>query len=143
MNADGRPITYKGQACLNLQSGQVELNKMVIIADIEDEVLLGSDILLKDEQGPADLIMSQSQMIFRGASVPMRCVGVQPQVRQVHAADYYEVPGLCEMVIDAYISNIDDGIGGDNKEGILIIERNSKATDDSSFLVASCLVDAT
>ena len=65
VNADGRPIEFKGRAHLALQLGSVPIEKTVTIADIEDEVLLGADLLFKDPSGPADLILSEDRMLFR------------------------------------------------------------------------------
>ena len=49
----------------------VSIRKLVNIAEIEDEVLLGADILLMDDGGPVDILLSEGRMILRRVSVPI------------------------------------------------------------------------
>ena len=48
------------------------MDQTVTIADIEDEVLLGADVLFRDPTELADLIFSRSQMLFRGSLYRLR-----------------------------------------------------------------------
>ena len=57
--AGGATLKEHGKAVLNLQLGNLQLSKEMIMADIGDEGLLGADIMQEDEKGPGDLILSK------------------------------------------------------------------------------------
>ena len=137
INADGRPIEYKGQALFTFQFGEVTLSKVAVVASIEDDVLIGADILLKDPSGPADLIMSEGRMIFHGMSVPMECVGIPEKTRKVHSTEKHQNPAVCEKIIEAYISVTRDEVQGK----VFLVEGTKKVTEEPSLVFASCLVD--
>ena len=139
VNADGRPIDYKGQAHLELQLGPISIEKIVTIAEIEDEVLLGADILLKDPTGPADLILSKGWMVFRGVQIPVEKVGILKPIRRAHVADDYTVPGMSEAVLEVYVDRVGDG----SKDECLLIEASPVFTEHHQLVQAPSLVDLT
>ena len=63
------PIKESGKAVLKLQLGQLVLNKEVIVAEIEDEALLGYDILRGESNMPTDILLSQNKNILNGEAV--------------------------------------------------------------------------
>ncbi|KAH3740964.1 hypothetical protein DPMN_039262 [Dreissena polymorpha] len=54
MGAGDSPIRDWGTARLNLCLGNVELQCDAVVAEIEDQALLGYDVLVGSEHGPAD-----------------------------------------------------------------------------------------
>ena len=50
-SADGRTINYCGHAKFELQLGRLQIVRDLMIANIEDEMLLGADILQNDDLG--------------------------------------------------------------------------------------------
>jgi hypothetical protein len=44
-NADGGAINYYGKAMFRMDVGPLKLRKPLLVADIEDEALLGADII--------------------------------------------------------------------------------------------------
>lgn len=57
-SADGKPLQELGKAIFDIQLGDLNFDIELIVADIEDEALLGLDVLMKAEWGPADLRLS-------------------------------------------------------------------------------------
>jgi hypothetical protein len=57
-SADGKPLQELGKVIFVIQLGSFNFETELIIADIEDEALLGLHILMKAEWGPADLRLS-------------------------------------------------------------------------------------
>ena len=83
--------------------------KAVIVADIEDDVLLGADILLQDNSGPADLMFSENTMILKGGCIPLITVGSRPQLRRATAAENYLIPGMAEAIVDVFVEDPKEG----------------------------------
>jgi hypothetical protein len=57
-SADGKPLQELGKAICVIQLGNFNFETELIIADIEDEALLGLHILMKAEWRPADQRLS-------------------------------------------------------------------------------------
>ena len=54
--AGGEPIKIWGWAPFDLQLGPVSLQRVLMVAEIEDQILLGDDILRRDPEGPMDIL---------------------------------------------------------------------------------------
>ena len=75
--AGGEPIKIWGWAPFDLQLGPVSLWRVLIMAEIEDEILLGDDILRRDPEGPMDILNTEKVMVFKGFRIPLHTVGEQ------------------------------------------------------------------
>ena len=75
--AGGEPMKIWGQAPFDLQLGPVSLQRVLIVAEIEDEILLGDDILRRDPEGPMDILNTERVMVFKGLRIPLHTVGEQ------------------------------------------------------------------
>ena len=106
-NADGGKIHNHGKAVFQLQLGPLCFEKSLLVADIEDEVLLGADILQQFPTGPADLLLSENKLILDGVAIPVEQVGIDQQLRRLYSADHFIVPGLSEVIIDAFVERTD------------------------------------
>jgi hypothetical protein len=53
--ADGQPLVELGKAMFSINLGQLTMERELIVADIEDDALLGLDILMKRPGGPVDI----------------------------------------------------------------------------------------
>ncbi|CAG2200883.1 unnamed protein product [Mytilus edulis] len=136
--AGGTPIKELGKATFSLKLGALELEKELVIAEIEDECLLGMDILQNDPSGPADVILSRGIIILRGVEIPVIQVGVD-RARRVISADHYEIPGYTEAVIDIYIERREEDDYNVNTE--FVIEPASNFEERYSLQMAATLVD--
>ena len=61
----GKSIRIWGWAAFGLQLRWVSIGRVLMVADIKDEVLLGGDILQRDQEGPIDILNSEKVMIFK------------------------------------------------------------------------------
>ena len=103
VGASGVSIKERGKGTFNLKLGPVELEIEAIVAEIDDDGLLGVDILQNGKNGPADLLMSKGVMVLNQKEVPMMQVGVTSRVRKVTAADHFVIPAQCECVVDVVV----------------------------------------
>ena len=140
VNADGRPIVTWGRGHFSMTMGSLELRRELYVAEIEDDVLLGADLMLRDGDGPADLILSEGKMVFKGITIKVEQVitGAPCQVRKAYAADHYVIPGMSEAILDLFVDK-HGCVDGDNH---ILIEGAPQFVENHSVVVAPCLVDA-
>ena len=84
---------------LFIQLGPVE----AIVAEIDDDGLLGVDIPQNGKDGPSNLLMSKGVLSIKKKEVPIIQVGVRNRVRKVTAADHFIIPAQSECIIDVYL----------------------------------------
>jgi len=130
---NGAPIKALGRAKLNLQLGPVSLQKFVAVADIQDECLLGADILLGLKEGPFDLLLSESRIKWNGKSFPCIRTGTAT-LRRVKCIANSTVPGNSEVVVDVALD------GGSANED-LVIEPCPQFQERNQLVVASSVVN--
>ena len=53
-----------------------------IVADIDDDWLLGVDLLQNGTEGPSDLLLSKGILLINKQEVPIMQVGLKTKVRQ-------------------------------------------------------------
>ena len=133
------PINEYGKAIFNIEIGPIRLQKELIVADIEDDGLLGVDILQDDEQGPADILLSKAKIIFRGEEIPCIQIGMRNSIRKVTMADHVVIPPQSEALLDVYIErNESDDF---DKNSDFIIEPTVHFKETYPLQMASVLVD--
>lgn len=137
--AGGKPIGELGEAVFELQLGTLTVKKRVVVAEIEDDGLLGADILQQDRAGPADILLSQGIIKFRDTEIPCIQVGLKNRTRQVYAADNYEIPGYTEAVIDVHIDRFEEDDFTLNTE--VVIEPTSHFADTYPLMMANSIVE--
>ncbi|KAL3890178.1 hypothetical protein ACJMK2_002470 [Sinanodonta woodiana] len=132
-----RPLLKKS---VTLAGAGGTLLKEVIVAEIEDEGLLGIDILQNENDGPADILLSKGVIKLHGVSIPCIQIGLNDDtVRNVKAADDFIIPGNCEAIIDVFVDRREeDGIA---KQHEFLIEPSENFTDKYSLSVAPAIVD--
>ncbi len=104
--ASGKPLSHYGTAIFTLNLGTVELQREIVVADIEDEGLLGHDVLL---DGNASIQYGDGILNFRGISIPCIQVGGSQTARKVRSADHFIIPSRSEAVIDVFVEGNDTG----------------------------------
>ena len=137
--AGGYPLDERGKAIFQMSIGPIELEKELIVADIQDEGLLGIYILRDDEKGPADILLSKSLLILRGQEIPCIQVGVTNKIRKVTAADHVVIPPQSEAVLDVYIEHME----ADDTSCVcdFIVEPTEHCNETYPLKMASTLVD--
>ena len=101
--ACGTPLKEYGKGTFSIQLGPVNLQKELIVAEIEDDGLLGIDILQNDDAGPADILLSKGVTQLKGKDIPCIQVGLDDVIRKVTVADHFVIPGQSEAVVDVYV----------------------------------------
>ena len=97
-----------GKGLFKIHLGPVKLQKEIIVAQIEDDGLLGMDILQNDESGPADIIMSEGIIRLKGHKVPCINMSTTEGSRKVTLADNYTIPGHSEALVDVFIDRTEE-----------------------------------
>jgi len=107
-SADGKPLQEFGKANFAVKIGKLEFETEIIVANIEDEALLGLDVLMKSDWGPADLRLSDGIMLLGGTTIPCIKIDQSGPVRQIRVADNVDIPPRSEIIIDVFVDRFDD-----------------------------------
>jgi hypothetical protein len=83
--------------------GKLTLDSEVIIAEIEDDALLGLYILMKGEGVPADIKLTEGIILLNKTKIPCIQIGQPETLRRVRSADHFVIPPKTEMIIDVFI----------------------------------------
>ena len=109
------------------------------VAEIEDEALLGVDILQNGKGGPADILLSKGTILLDNHEIPCIQVGVQEKVRKVTVAQDCVVPGCSEAVVDVFVSREEqDDISGQTD---YLIEPSDNFKENFQLQMGASLVD--
>ena len=118
-SADAKPLKEKGKATFNLQIGDFKLQKELFVAEIEDEILLVLDILMKGEKGPADIKLSEGVVLLNGFIYPCVQRGHSDSVRKVVSAENLIIPPKSEIIIDVLVERTDKDYFSDSQEFLI------------------------
>jgi hypothetical protein len=137
--AGGKPLKELGEGIFTIELGGLLLQKKVVVAEIEDDGLIGHDILVQDEMGPADILASREVMVLRDVEIPIILINVQNRSRRVFAADDIDVFPMTEAVVDVIV----ESFRADKylEKNDVLVEPSSVFADKYPLLMASCLVD--
>ena len=136
----GGTIPVLGQATFDLYIGDVHISKRITVADIQDDCLLGSDILLALEEGPFDFHLSENRLVWNGFSVP--CIQVkQPSSTKIACATDCTIEGYSEHIVDAKLVSGSSLIAEESEiiVGDVLIEPCPSFHDKHKLLMASSL----
>lgn len=87
--ADGQTLVKLGNAMFSINLGQLTMpmGRELIVADIEDDALLGLNILMKGPGGPANIKLTKGEILLNGTTIPCIRIGQNEIVRKVRSAD--------------------------------------------------------
>ena len=139
IGADGRPLVELGTAEFSIQLGTVSFEKELVVAQIDDEVLLGLDILMMGDRGPTELKLVDKLLTWNGENIPCKVVKDLRRIRYVNVADDFTVPALSEVVLDVYVEI--DQIDGLCSALEFLIEPSPCFMEKSPLVMAASLVD--
>ena len=103
VGASGVRIEAMGKGTFAMKFGPVQMEEEAIVADIDDDGLLGVDVLQNSKNGPTNLLMSKGVLVINMKEVPIIQVGVTNKVSKVTAADHFVIPAQSECIIDVYL----------------------------------------
>ena len=139
IGADGHPLEELGTANFNVELGNYKFEKELVVAQIDDDVLLGLDILMVGKMGPAEIKLADRNLILNGEVIPFKFSRSFNKVRNVVAADDAVIPACSELILDVYVEKTDLDSWFSQQE--FIIEPSSSFMERSSLLIATSLVD--
>ena len=82
IGAGGVTINELGKGEFTIKLGPVSLQVEAVVAEIEDDGLLGVDVLQSYINGPADLMLSNGVLVINKQEVPIIQVGLSTRVRK-------------------------------------------------------------
>ena len=94
--AGGNVIRELGKAEIDFKLGPLQLKKEIIVAEIQDEGLLGIDILQNEANGPADILLSQGILKLQYKIIPAGS-------KRIRCLNDYIIPPNNEIIIDTAI----------------------------------------
>ncbi|VDI17858.1 Hypothetical predicted protein [Mytilus galloprovincialis] len=111
----------------------------MIVANIEDEALLGLDVLMKSQWGPADIKLTDGIILLGGHTIHCTQIGQSNKIRKMYVADNYEIPARSEILIDVFVDRFHD----DSSETVknCILEPFENFSERFSLVMAPCLVN--
>ncbi|CAC5397556.1 unnamed protein product [Mytilus coruscus] len=112
----------------------------MIVANIEDEALLGLDVLMKSQWGPAHIKLTDGIVLFGGHVIHCTQIGqTNKLIRNIYVADNYEIPPRSEIVIDVFVDRFHD----ESPETVqdCILEPSENFSERFSLVMAPCLVN--
>ena len=139
IGASGSAINVRGKATFSLQLGSVNLQVEAIVAEIDDDGLLGVDVLQNSEEGPTDLLLSKGVLRVDSKEVPVIQIGMKSRIRRVTAADHFTIPAQSEAVIHVYVER--EEYDDFSSETEYIIEPTRHFQEEYPLQMASTLVD--
>lgn len=139
VGADGNPLVELGTALFYIHLGTVEFEKELVVAQFDDEVLLGLDILMMGKLGPTEIKLADKCIIWNGETIPCKLVGDLRRVRNVSLADDVTIPGLSELIVDVYIEKDPVDELCSNLE--FLIEPSQSYMEKNPLVLAASLVD--
>ncbi|MCG8044792.1 MAG: retroviral-like aspartic protease family protein, partial [Candidatus Thiodiazotropha endolucinida] len=139
IGAGGTTIREIGKGEFTLQLGPVRIQVEAIVAEIEDDGLLGVDVLQNSSKGPTDLMLSKGVLVINHQEVPVIQIGITKRVRKVTAADHYTIPAQSESVIDVYVERHEYDDFSSEKD--YVIEPTDHFQAEYPLQMASTLVD--
>lgn len=139
-SADGKPIQELGKAIFEINLGDLCFETELIVANIEDEALLGLDILMRSNWGPADISLKDGNMMLGDHVIPCTKIGhTKTEIRKIYVAENYEIPPQSEVIIDVFVDRNENDLVASNENYLL--EPNEHFSDRFSLIMAPSLVD--
>ena len=139
-SANGEQLRILGKADFKIKMGDLEFHQNLTVAEIDDECLLGLDILLDSQFGPAFINLGENVITLNNVDIPCTNVSQKNRVRQVLLMDDYTVPPRTERIVQAMISKSEAEM--DLEHQTYIVEGNSTFENKHSVAVAATLVDS-
>ena len=96
-----------------------------------------ADILLGDESGPADLLLSQKTIRFRSTEIPIEVAGYpKDKIRRVTVADDYIIPAMSETLVQVFVEREET-----EEQADFILEPDPSLAERYSLAMAASMVD--
>lgn len=134
--AGGANIPVYGSGIFEIQFGNIKIEKPLLVADIEDDALLGIDILMSRDS-KAEILLDKNIIKFYGQEIP--CISsneTEPKLT-LRSVEKYVIPPMSEMLIQAFV----EGNTEEATDETILFEPSPRFTAKSSLLLASAAID--
>ena len=138
VGAGRNEIQIYGRTVFNVELGPLQLDCEMIVADIDDDVLLGMDVMQHKEHGKADILLSQGIVRMRGHSIPF--VWNDGKELILRLSENRVIPPSSEVIVDAFVERKDNLI---DESGDLMIQPRTEFLERNSVMMASTVVNVT
>ena len=136
---NGKPVTELGIGLFQVHIASLVFERKILVAEIDDQVLLGIDILQSSELGgPADILLSQNVIKMKDVSIPCFQVGTQETTRKVVAADHHIIPAMSEAIVNVFVERYE---ADDNRNSTFIVEACDNFRENQTLLMAETIID--
>ena len=137
---DAPPIEVLGRGIFTLQLGPLKLTpRLLIVADISDQVLLGDNLLREDPAlGPGDIMYSEKVLRLGGKHIPLRMVSTPECALRVVSIDDEIIPAMSEKLVDGFLQRPETDIQG---ESSMLVETSTTFRDRFGCLLTPIVVD--
>ena len=119
--------------------GSYEMTSEMVVADIDDNSLLGYDILKGGAQDPADLLLSEEVIELDGVNILCFQEGKRKGFRRVTVTDDVLVPNRAEVLVDVLIER--EETDDHDKHAEYIVESSVTFTQNYQLVMAASLID--
>lgn len=90
------------------------LTNDVMVEEIEDDVLLGYDILVGGDGWPADILLSQNKIFKYEVDIPIFQIAKEKAERRVAKAKDVNLPEQSEAVVSFYVKRVEGDDSSDS-----------------------------
>ena len=135
-DASGKTLGQFGTAIFSIElANGLHFDSEIIVANIEDEGLLGHDLL---KHGNAEILYKEGIIQFMGVKIPCIQVGSASSTRKIRSSDHFIIPRQCEKVIDVFVERCESDT--DNADNIpIILEPHQSFQDRYGLIMAASL----
>ena len=137
VGANGSRINTYGRYEVEIEIGSLKLQKDVVVAEIQDEGLMGMDIL-DNGSGDNRIHLNPPAIEIDGVKCPCRKYGPQG-IRRVRAADHFLIPAYTEQILPVYVDRLESD--DERVEVNVVIEPTPSFTERYSLDVGRTLVN--
>jgi hypothetical protein len=120
---------------MELYLGPVRVMTDILVVEINDDVLVGIDVLSNNVVGPFDISFSNHVLVINEIHIPF-FTGPE-MLRYAKAADHYIIPEMSERIIDVFV---DPYIAAESQT--VLLESNPQFVEKNGIMVAPTLVSA-
>ena len=137
---DAPPVEVLGKGIFTLQLGPLKVKpRLLIVADISDQILLGDNLLREDPAlGPGDLMYSEKVLRLGGKRIPLRMVSTPERALRVVSIDDEIIPAMSEKLVDGFIQRPETDIQGENS---MLVETSVAFRDRFGCLLTPVVVN--
>ena len=132
---NGNKIEPLGEAIVPLKFGAYTIHHQLLVAEIEEPLVLGNDFLFENN-GIIDI--GNRVLSLSGKTIPCYLEDELPSIFRIRLASDLVVPPSCEIILPAYIQSSVMTVLPKN----LILEGSEKLMENKGVIVARVLVDS-